>query len=513
VVSRRLLIASVALLAGCQAKTIPYTATLITEACAVPAPLDGVTEFQFRISGEGLEPMISNAPVNAHAQTLPDIPPGKNRVLEVRGYAGDPDRGGKVVSVGRSLPFEVPSAPPPGEAPATLRVVLRRVNVFTPPNRVSSPGECTQMTEPRAGQTATLLSDGRVYIAGGWSVDPNGQPQSLASAELYDPTTGAFQAAPGIGSTNAQGVFIASPRAFHTATRLPGDQILLAGGETEGAAFSVLGSALVYDPVTEIYGALSLSRARTHATAAADAEGRVLIAGGVDAAGAPVESPEWYDPTSGTSRAITVALPRMGAAAVSLADGESLAVLGGSDGHQLVPQIAFFRFDGEGLAPESSTLTLREPRRDAAATTLPDGTALLAGGFADGDLAQLTRAISSTERIQGPPTPDDASGPTVGARGAPCAVALAKGQVLVAGGRELTLAGEAQASAGAELITSTPDGGATSLGMPPLPAPRWQHTCTPLADGSVLILGGLDDADGNREVLQDAVIFMPTPLD
>ena len=71
--------------------------------------------------------------------------------------------------------------------------------------------------DPRGAYTATLLLDGRVLVIGGFSSDGNGV---LASAEMYDPGTGTWTAAPKMDT----------PLANQTATLLPDGRVLVAGG-------------------------------------------------------------------------------------------------------------------------------------------------------------------------------------------------------------------------------------------------------------------------------------------
>jgi len=74
------------------------------------------------------------------------------------------------------------------------------------------------MTSTRQRQTATLLSDGSVLIAGGSESDAN--VNILAAAELFDPNSGTFTATGGM----------LTPRIVHTATLLKDGTVLVTGG-------------------------------------------------------------------------------------------------------------------------------------------------------------------------------------------------------------------------------------------------------------------------------------------
>jgi hypothetical protein len=76
------------------------------------------------------------------------------------------------------------------------------------------------MSDPGMSGTATLLSDGRVLVAGGRSTSG-----PLAGAELYDPATGRFSRT---GS-------LVTARDEDTATPLPDGRVLIAGGSPTSA--------------------------------------------------------------------------------------------------------------------------------------------------------------------------------------------------------------------------------------------------------------------------------------
>src|SRR5262249_36467874 len=75
-----------------------------------------------------------------------------------------------------------------------------------------------QMAFSRIAHSATLLSDGKVLIAGGFGFTEN--DVATFTAELYDPATGMF------GRTGS----MASARTSHTATLLANGTVLVTGG-------------------------------------------------------------------------------------------------------------------------------------------------------------------------------------------------------------------------------------------------------------------------------------------
>ena len=122
------------------------------------------------------------------------------------------------------------------------------------------------MLEPRSGQTATLLPDGKVLIVGGMRRNQD----FYKSAELYDPATSKFQ------PTGEMSI----GRVGQIAVLLRSGKVLIAGG---WIGYGTTDSAELYDPATgkfTVIAPMTTRRARPSATLLTD--GNVLLAGGGD---------------------------------------------------------------------------------------------------------------------------------------------------------------------------------------------------------------------------------------
>jgi len=136
--------------------------------------------------------------------------------------------------------------------------------ISVPSAHVGSLKPAAPMLEPRSGQTATLLPDGRVLIAGGMRRNQD----FYKSAELYDPATGKFYLT---GEMNVA-------RVGHVAVLLGSGKVLVAGGWVGQGGTD---SAELYDPATGKFtpiAKMTTRRGRPSATLLRD--GDVLIAGG-----------------------------------------------------------------------------------------------------------------------------------------------------------------------------------------------------------------------------------------
>ena len=231
------------------------------------------------------------------------------------------------------------------------------------------------MTANRGDHTATLLANGKVLIAGGADQDPIGT--GLASAELYDPSTGTF----------TQTGSMAVGCVLHTATLLQNGKVLIVGGALS-SRLDPVATAEVYDPATGTFtmtGAMATAREQHTATLLAD--GRVLIVGGTTSTGTGdlhrTATVEVYEPSTGSfSVTGSMAEARTLHTAMLLQNGKVLVAGGGdedSTAEVYDPATGSFSITG-GMEIGRSGHT---------ATLLPNGSVLIAGG---GILAGLTSA-------------------------------------------------------------------------------------------------------------------------
>ena len=142
----------------------------------------------------------------------------------------------------------------------------------------------------RRDHTATLLQNGEVLVAGGTDVS-NNLTTALASAELYNPTTGEWT------STDS----MSDARTAFTATLLANGEVLVAGGSNE---VDCLDSAELYNPVTghwKLTGSMNQPRCSHSATLLPN--GEVLVAGGTEVdpfQSGTLATSDLYNPETGT---------------------------------------------------------------------------------------------------------------------------------------------------------------------------------------------------------------------
>jgi hypothetical protein len=344
------------------------------------------------------------------------------------------------------------------------------------------------MVEARQQHAATILSSGKVLIAGGW------KGGSLASAEIYDPSGN-----DGLGSFTAVPGSMQDRRLNHTATLLPSGKVLLAGGQdTQG--LSRLATTDVFDSNGN-QGAgslvagppLLLGHAR-HSATLLEKSGQVLFLGGRLDFGA---SAEFYTPGDGVgsfSLGASLLAGRDAHSATLLKDGTVL-VTGGIP-HPVDATKAAEIFDPDYVpmdpgAPKGMSIqigNLSEARLNHTATLLPNGDVLIAGGSNKDDGGGL----STVERYNATKHPDASAGtfsalpePMHAPRGWHTATLLNNGWVLLVGGPALSDANHAELFDPLSLTFHL-----TEPVLPDLPATRILHTATLLSSGEVLIAGG-----------------------
>jgi hypothetical protein len=288
-------------------------------------------------------------------------------------------------------------------------------------------------------------------------------------------------------------------RQIHSAALLADGRVLVAGGLDVGDA--PLASASLYDPRTGSFsptGSMSIARAFFTATLLAD--GRVLVAGGGppqwNHPGPDLASAELYDPATGTfSSTGSMTTTRQAHTATLLRDGRVLITGGTDTGDQTVATAELY---DPRTGKFSLTGSMSTARGYHTATLLADGRVLVAGGDPCG---WASCARLATAEVYDPKTGTfTATGSLATDRGFHTATLLHDGRVLIAGGDS-----SVTYLVSAELYD--PKTGTFSA-TGPMSTPRVYTTSSLLADGRVLVAGGGGDY-GNREFLDSAEIFDP----
>lgn len=382
----------------------------------------------------------------------------------------------EVVPVGQDAGTSEASAPPPKVA-------------ADPTQFVAGPA----LVAARQAHTATLLADGRVFIAGGEAADQS----LLTSTEIFDPATNEITAGPSMPDARAQ----------HSATLLASGKVLLVGGghlnvirAPDGT--DVRGDALMFDPQAGAFARTpALHHARQAHVAVALLDGRVLVVGGgIDKnADVPLQggattgkladataTAEIYEPRDNTwTEVAPMKSARFLHGAVLLKDGTVMVVGGATHVGQKSYNTTEI-FDPQSLTFKDGP-TLADERLRAATLAMSTGAVFVAAGkvsntkfLKTGELLGVGQSSFTTVSIP------------IETGTAASIVLLQSGRALLSGGTYCPASGCVSSKAAATFDDR--DGSWTPLAD--MARGRSLHQTTLLQDGRVLVTGGSDNATG-----------------
>jgi N-acetylneuraminic acid mutarotase len=323
------------------------------------------------------------------------------------------------------------------------------------------------MNERREYAGGVRLKDGRILAVSGHPLEG----KSIASAELYDPSSDKW---------TSTGSLRVARNSGNTTVLLHDGRVLLPGGHTNKESVR---DVEIYEPKTGKWSDAGMLSAGRDTKAVLLADGRVLVAGGIDwniGGGKAFDVAEIYDPITGQwSSTGSLRHARYAHQMVLLDDGRVLAVGGYRDGDVLLASAELYD-------PKTGTwhLTGELPSTRVAfgLVKMKDGRVLLAGGF--GGPAWKQRVNVASAALYDPTTGRwSETAPLKEKRAGLSMIELPDGRVLVAGG----WAQSQMEFKSAELFDPRTNTWQPAASMH---VARRNHRAALLPDGSVLVIGG-----------------------
>jgi N-acetylneuraminic acid mutarotase len=345
------------------------------------------------------------------------------------------------------------------------------------------------MSTSRGAFPATLLSNGQVLVAGGFTNRTGTNTTAGDASERYDPATGSWLPSPAF----------ADGRGFQNASLMADGRVLMTGGKHTN--FDVLDSATAFDPTTNAWSAVAaMPQAHANHSQVTLQDGRVLVIGGYGtrADASSDRASNAIALYSLTLNAWTVGAPMPNSVAdgtTTLLDDGSVLVAGGSSSN--VPSNSALRY-----FPATNTWrtagSFTDARDHQVAALLPNGKVLIAGGDFDD-----RRTLSSAALYDPAANSWTAVAPMASARSFATATLLPNGKVLVAGGEAAGAVLYPTYLRTAELFDPATN---TWSPAPSMATERAGARATLLSDGRVLVAGGSPDPFNSTA---SAVIYTP----